>query len=186
MRTFTQKQHQPQKLVSASLAHHREAELSKLEARAEQSDAEVTAATLPRFGYDFSRIPIHPPAAGAIQTKLAISKPGDTYEQEADRIADQVTETQRIPTLATPNAHPALFRAIRSAADGCGARQCGASPCQARQAAGARVTKGHEEALGHDFSYVRVHSDSEAANGARAVRARAYTFGNDIAFAGGE
>src|SRR5205085_8597282 len=30
------------------------------------------------------------PAAGAIQTKLAINQPGDPYEQEADRIADQV------------------------------------------------------------------------------------------------
>jgi hypothetical protein len=31
-----------------------------------------------------------------------------------------------------------------------------------------------------------VHSDSEAGNGARAVLARAYTFGNEIAFARGE
>ena len=30
------------------------------------------------------------PAAGVIQTKLAINQPGDEYEQEADRISDQV------------------------------------------------------------------------------------------------
>jgi len=43
----------------------------------------------PRFAHDFSRIPIHPPAAGAIQTKLAVNKPGDEYEQEAERVAAQ-------------------------------------------------------------------------------------------------
>ncbi len=43
-----------------------------------------------RFEHDFSWIPIHSPAAGAIQTKLAINEPGDEYEQEADRISQQV------------------------------------------------------------------------------------------------
>lgn len=40
--------------------------------------------------------------------------------------------------------------------------------------------------LGHDFSRVRVHTDSFAARSARAVDARAYTVGNDIAFGPGE
>jgi hypothetical protein len=39
---------------------------------------------------DFTRIPVHALPAPAIQTKLAINKPGDQYEQEADRVADQV------------------------------------------------------------------------------------------------
>ena len=30
-----------------------------------------------RIGHDFSRIPVHSPAAGALQTKLAINQPGD-------------------------------------------------------------------------------------------------------------
>src|SRR4051812_396622 len=33
---------------------------------------------------------MHPLAAGPIQTKLAINKPGDEFEQEADTVADQV------------------------------------------------------------------------------------------------
>ena len=45
---------------------------------------------MPRFGHDFSRIPIHSPTAEKIQTKLPINKPGDHYEQEADSVADQV------------------------------------------------------------------------------------------------
>jgi hypothetical protein len=58
-----------------------------------------------RFEYDFSRIPIHPPAAGAIQTKLAINQPGDEYEQEADHIADQVMRmAEPMPIASAPAA----------------------------------------------------------------------------------
>jgi len=39
-----------------------------------------------------------------------------------------------------------------------------------------------ETRFGHDFSGVRVHADSEAANSARAVNALAYTVGRDIVF----
>jgi len=39
--------------------------------------------------------------------------------------------------------------------------------------------------FGHDFSQVRVHTDSDAAKSARAMGAQAYTVGNDIAFAAG-
>jgi len=39
-----------------------------------------------------------------------------------------------------------------------------------------------EPRFGYDFSRVRVHADGEAADGARAVRARAYTMGHDIVF----
>src|SRR5690349_5660004 len=40
-----------------------------------------------RFGYSFGRIPVHSPATGTIQAKLAINTPGDEYEQEADRVS---------------------------------------------------------------------------------------------------
>ncbi len=49
-----------------------------------------TTTEIARVGHDFRRIPLHTPGVGAIQTKLAISKPGDKYEQEADHVADQV------------------------------------------------------------------------------------------------
>jgi hypothetical protein len=39
--------------------------------------------------HDFSRIPIHG-GAPAIQTKLTVNEPGDAFEREADRVADQV------------------------------------------------------------------------------------------------
>jgi outer membrane lipoprotein SlyB len=40
-----------------------------------------------------------------------------------------------------------------------------------------------ESRFGHDFSAVRVHTDDRAASTATALRARAYTVGNDIVFA---
>ena len=61
-----------------------------LQTHAVEPKAGLTVTASPRFGHDFSRIPIHPPDAGTIQTKLAINKPGDHYEQEADSVADQV------------------------------------------------------------------------------------------------
>ena len=156
-----------------------------------------------RFGHDFSRIPIHPPAAGALQTKLAINQPGDHYEQEADRISEQV--------MRTPE--PQLQRACA-----CG----GACPkCQTEQldqehdrVQAKRVGSGDlgqtaappivhevlrspgqpldpatrafmEPRFGHDFSHVRVHADESAEMSARTINAHAYTVGNDIVFGHG-
>ncbi len=60
-----------------------------LQSGAEELKAELTEVSSPRIGHDFSQIPIHPPAGGAIQTKFAIIKPGDSLEQEADLGANQ-------------------------------------------------------------------------------------------------
>lgn len=43
-----------------------------------------------------------------------------------------------------------------------------------------------ESRFGHDFSKVRLHTDAKAAESARAVNARAYAVGSDIAFSSGE
>ena len=43
-----------------------------------------------------------------------------------------------------------------------------------------------ESRLGHDFSQVRVHTNSEAAASAQAVNALAYTVGNDLVFGHGQ
>jgi hypothetical protein len=43
-----------------------------------------------------------------------------------------------------------------------------------------------ENRFGHDFSRVRVHDDARAAESAQAVRALAYTVGQDVAFATGQ
>src|SRR5207247_1893884 len=49
--------------------------------------------------------------AGAFQAKLAVSQPGDVYEQEADRVADQVMRMrERIPLGASDASHSRIQR----------------------------------------------------------------------------
>lgn len=49
------------------------------------------------------------------------------------------------------------------------------------------ATRGFMESrFGHDFSQVRVHIDAQAAESAKAVNARAYTVGRDVAFGSGQ
>lgn len=91
VRTFAQKQNQPHKQVSSSLAQPTVQRM--LETNSKELAAEVTNTASPRFGHDFSRIPLHSPATGAIQTKLAINQSGDIYEQKAVRISERVTNT---------------------------------------------------------------------------------------------
>lgn len=48
-------------------------------------------------------------------------------------------------------------------------------------------TRSHmESSFGHDFSQVRVHTDAQAAESARAMNAQAYTVRNHVVFAGGQ
>ena len=87
------------------------------------------------------------PQRPGLQTKLMVNEPGDIYEQEADRVADQVMAA---PTHANvrsaPLQNPALLRSI-AGAGGCGACQRRPGPGQPGQTAGAGVTAGHGAAL---------------------------------------
>src|SRR5262245_38902227 len=44
-------------------------------------------------GHDFGRIPVHSRSPVSLQAKLTVNTPGDTYEQEADRVSEQVMRT---------------------------------------------------------------------------------------------
>jgi hypothetical protein len=120
--------------------------------------------------------------SGVIQAKLTINQPGDPYELEADRIADQV--------LATP-AHPAVSgappRIQRFAGQPPG--QAHAAPASVDQTLaspgsplGPALRQNMEQRFGHDFSRVRVHSGKVADQSARDVNAHAYTVGHNIVF----
>src|SRR5262245_55221910 len=171
-----------------------------LQADTGQREVGLTGPASPRFRYGFSRIPIHPPAAGAIQTKLAINKPGDSYEQEADRVAEQVMRTPE-PQLqlacpcggGCPKCHTGQpDREHKSLQTKCvQARDAGqvtappivhevlASPGQPLDVATRAFM---EPRFGHDFGQVRVHVDEMAAESARALGALAYTVGSNIVF----
>lgn len=226
MRTFVQKQNQSQKPVSSNLARSNrapsgptlhshpllhlqrtignQAVLRMLQTNAEELKAGLTGTASSRFGYDFSRIPIHSPPAAAIQTKLAINKPGDEYEQEADHVSEQLMrmpepQLQRTcpcgggcPTCQTeqPGREHESLQTKRVQASDAGqiaappiVQEVLRSPGQPLDA----VTRAFmEPRFGHDFSQVRVHNDARASQSARAVNALAYTVNRDIVFGNGQ
>jgi hypothetical protein len=130
-----------------------------------------------RFGHDFSRIPIHPPAAGVIQTKLAINKPGDQYEQEADRLADQVMSRRRPFASSHQDVLSHTEDVIHASASH---RSSGEKALEHED------RQFFESRFNHNFADVRVYADREANKSALGLQARAYTVGNNISFAPGE
>jgi hypothetical protein len=153
--------------------------------------------------------------AAGIQPSLQISEPGDPLEEEADRVATEITSsptrTERQNEFASPGrlhnklavasggppesragyvADPALR--IQRLTGGSPNKEPGAAPASVDRAL-ASVGRSLDPALrdeleqrfGHDFSQVRVHTDAAAAQSAREVNARAYTVGHDIVFGAG-
>ncbi len=158
-------------------------------------------ATRPRFGYNFSQLPV---TAGAIQTKLVMNKPGDTYEQEADRVAEEVMRMQKAPiesACACGGAHPKeQAEAHGKGRQGLQTKQIGAGDLGQTEAPPSvqkvlrspgqpldRATRAFMETqLAYDFSSVRVHADKRASYSARDIAANAYTVGNHIVFGAGQ
>lgn len=164
-------------------------------------DASTREFVQSRFGHDFSRV-----AVGA-QSKLAVNEPGDRYEQEADRMAEQVTRATAptAPELAGVNAPdvakvheqspPAQVqrKAQSSSSQSAGAQSSAEGRSQnpsvesVGEASSPAVENSHGASRsGFDFGKVRVHTDERAAEAARALNARAFTLGHDIVFAAGE
>jgi hypothetical protein len=204
MRTFAQKQNQPQKPLSSNLVpsnaailelhHHADPILhlqraignqalqQMLKTNAEEPEVGSTSTVSPRFGHDFSPIPLNPPLAGTIQTKLAINQAGDEYEQEANRVAEQVLAKPVHPGVSS--ARPRIQRYTGQAngqADTAPASvdHVLASPGRPLEPA---LQHDMEQRFGHDFSRVRVHSGAAAEQSAQDVNAHAYTVGHDVVF----
>lgn len=124
-----------------------------------------------------------------IQAKLRINEPGDQYEREADRVAEQV---MRMPdaevTKQRRNTRTPLVQR-RATTGGVGVAEAPPivhdvlnSPGQPLDAA---IRAFFEPRLGHDFSQVRVHAGERAEQSAREVSAHAYTVGHNIVFGTG-
>jgi Domain of unknown function (DUF4157)/Lysine-specific metallo-endopeptidase len=118
------------------------------------------------------------PATPSIQTKLTVSAPGDPLEQEADRVAEQI---MRQP-VAEEEEEQGLLQAQRDS-DRPTTFQTSSLPAQSGgHALPATERAFFETQLGHDFQYVRIHSDDSAAHAAHEIRAEAFTYGRDIFF----
>ena len=123
----------------------------------------------------------------ALQAKLAINQLGDVYEQEADRMADQV---MRMPVGGTHRTHEDMLVMRKESSGGLASHDASPIVQQALNNGGHSLDAGTkslmESRFGQDFGDVRVHTDGQAGESAQAFKARAYTVGNDIVFGEGQ
>jgi len=134
-----------------------------------------------------------------LQPKLAISQPGDLYEQEADRVENQIMRmpepvVQRQCAVWTASD---LFRlaceeeSVKVSRKARGKLANDVSPLvhsvlsSPGQPLSASTRAFFEPRFGQDFSQVRVHADREAQQSARDVNALAYTVGSHVVFGDG-
>src|SRR5262245_5758116 len=119
-----------------------------------------------------------------LQTKLRVNEPGDIYEQEADRVAEQVIAKPAHPDVT---AVPPRIQRFSGQSNGQGAAPASvdralASPGRPLEPA---LRQDMEQRFGYDFSAVRVHSDGAAEQSARDVNANAYALGHHMVFGAG-
>lgn len=119
-----------------------------------------------------------------IQTKLKIGEPGDKYEQEADRIADEVMRMPEPSVQRKTIANPTPLNSEQSPSEVPPiVHEVLNSPSQPLHP---ETRTFMESRFKHDFSQVRVHTDARAAESAQAVQAIAYTFGRSVVFGIGQ
>jgi hypothetical protein len=137
-----------------------------------------------------------------VQPKLEVNEPGDKYEQEADVTADKV---MRMSTGESCFFKPAaaniqrkcqhceeeekLHRKESSGADVQGSQALDSyvsSLGSSGQTLPESSRQFFEPRFGHDFSNVRIHTDTVAAKSAQSINALAYTTGNNIVFNSGQ
>jgi hypothetical protein len=135
-----------------------------------------------------------------VQPKLTIGEPNDRYEQEADRVAQQVVQQIQSPPVAQASAgvevqrlteedEEELQRKSESLLLGEPAGEMAASgelEASIRQARGGgaplpeTLRKPMERAFGADFSGVRIHANTQADQLNRSISAKAFTTGQDV------
>ncbi|MFL5256257.1 MAG: DUF4157 domain-containing protein, partial [Rhodopila sp.] len=141
--------------------------------------------------------------SGAVQAKITVGSPNDPEEREADEVADDIISSaptqairrkcascppdggacphceeqdvlrRKAKTGRAPRAAPGMRSQIA-------ALRGGGQPLSASQRAF------FEPRFGQDFSDVRLHTDSAAAESARTIQAKAFSFGQDLVFGEGE
>ncbi|MBN2533455.1 MAG: DUF4157 domain-containing protein [Spirochaetales bacterium] len=131
-----------------------------------------------------------------ILAKLYVNQPGDIYEQEADRIAELIVSMEDMEDMEDIEDIENQLKSAETKIQKKGSS--GEESVTGQLEAKINAIKGRGESLGSkvrdyfqprfgvDLGNVRIHTDSNADRLARAVRARAFTLGNDIVFAKGE
>jgi hypothetical protein len=129
-----------------------------------------------------------------LQTRLAIGKSNDVFEQEADSVAEQIMRMPEARTFAAGNQQqsthnrPHIQRRTQITH---GTESSEAPPIvhDVLRSSGRPLDRATlnfmQPRFGYDFSQVRLHTDARAAQSASAVNAQAYTVGNNIVLGSG-
>jgi Domain of unknown function (DUF4157)/HNH endonuclease len=136
-----------------------------------------------------------------IQAKMTIGAPGDQYEQEADRVAEQVVQKMHAPSTPESTLGGSIQRQRReedghalrmkpstqhSPMGGMAATQDLESSVNRARGSGQPLEAGLQrklgQAMGADFSGVRVHTGNQADQLNRSIQAKAFTTGQDMFF----
>jgi hypothetical protein len=127
-----------------------------------------------------------PHPAGAtrfVQASLTVGAVNDPLEHDADAVARQVLHMPDGAASRGAANGVAPARRAQTAAPG---RESYEDPLPSSGQPLDPATRAFfEPRFGHDFSQVRIYSDTEAAESAKSLGARAYTAGSKIAFGGG-
>jgi hypothetical protein len=140
-----------------------------------------------------------------VQAKLTIGQPGDRYEQEADRVARDVVQRINSPVSETPQPENSLQRQTEPEAEKLQMKpmlqrfhavggedatpDLESSINRARgggQPLDAGLQRSMGQAMGADFSGVRVHTDTQSDQLNQSIQAKAFTTGQDVFFRSGE
>lgn len=137
-----------------------------------------------------------------VQPKLQIGSPNDKFEQEADRVAEQVMKipepgsksVQRKPTcpecLDKEEEEEELIQTKQSFNQAPDITPALQSQIQSMKGSGQPLPQStlsfFEPRFGHDFSKVKVHTDPVAAEMAKSINARAFTIGKNVVFGAGQ
>jgi outer membrane protein OmpA-like peptidoglycan-associated protein len=120
---------------------------------------------------------------------LAVGRPDDPLEREAERVAEEVVVESGRPVSADgaepPSVRPSSRGTATERVDSDVTRQIESLSGSGR-ALGTRERAYFESAFGRGFGDVRIHEGNDAARAADAIGARAFTYGNDIVFNSGE
>jgi Domain of unknown function (DUF4157) len=121
-----------------------------------------------------------------LQAKLAVGVSDDLYEQEADRVADQVLSSSPQQGVKGAPVQVQRFAGGPQANVSSAPATVDHALSESGSPLSPSVRENMEQRFGHDFSQVRVHSSNSAAQSARDVNATAYTVGQDIVFGAGQ
>jgi hypothetical protein len=175
----------------AGRARARAAPLQPLR-RARNGALDAPSAETPLGGFSLASVPARPP--------IPIGRASDPAEAEADRAADRVMsgEAAGIRSVAPPVLHrkceaceeeEPLHR--RPSGEGRSSNDGVAPPivhdmlARPGRPLDPALRGGFESRFGTSFAGVRIHADAAADGAARALRARAFTWGGQIGFAAG-